>query len=121
MTMTEEKAWHFQDGTINFFSQTGREHHGNWYVTMHGSSEFRIKPTKFSNSYKLEAAIAEANSSGLSIEIAPADAVLLFLEGVIRLEDLEASTLTAEGLELSITLSGALHRIIILDPKAGSS
>lgn len=119
--MTEEKAWHFQNGTINFFSQTGREHDGKWYVTMHGSSEFRIKATRFSNSYKLKGAMAEANSSGFPIEVAPADAVLLFLEGVIRLEDLEASNVMSAGLELTITLSGAPHRIIILDPKVGTS
>ncbi len=119
--MTEEKAWYFQDDTIYFFANAGREHNGKWYITVPGPSEFRIGRTNFSNFYRMKAAFEESKNSGHPIHINPADAVLLFLEGVIRLEDLEASTVTAEGIEFSITWSGAPHRIIILDPKAGTS
>ena len=120
---SQSETWSYVDGVITIYSQWGRQAGEYWFVTMPGMPEHRMKPTRFSS--QLKRAIVEATQQGTyphdPVPVTPADAVLLFLEGVIRLKDLEAATATASGLELVVTMEGSPCRILIESEKKESN
>lgn len=103
----EMPSWEIDDKSIRIFSAWGEDLGNGWEVgEIDSVMSWRIHPNKAST--RLKSSICDKELS-----IRPADAVLLYLEGLITRELLEKSSCTDNTIEMELVIDGAVVLLTI--------